>query len=83
MYDILIKNARIADGTGNPMYYADLAVKDGKIAVTQASCPDHHCMARGFCNSGAQIVCLPNRLVIEFLGDQEIDAAIGGVPMLP
>ena len=32
MYDILIKNARIADGTGNPMYYADLAVKDGKIA---------------------------------------------------
>ena len=30
--DILIKNARIADGTGNPMYYADLAVKDGKIA---------------------------------------------------
>ena len=32
MYDILIKNARIADGTGNPMYHADLAVKDGRIA---------------------------------------------------
>ena len=32
MYDILIKNARIADGTGNPMYYADVAVQDGKIA---------------------------------------------------
>ena len=32
MYDILIKNARIADGTGNPMYYSDVAVKDGKIA---------------------------------------------------
>ena len=32
MYDILIKNARIADGTGNPMYHADVAVKDGKIA---------------------------------------------------
>ena len=31
MYDILIKNARIADGTGNPMYHADVAVKDGKI----------------------------------------------------
>ena len=31
MYDILITNARIADGTGNPMYHADLAVKDGKI----------------------------------------------------
>ena len=32
MYDILLKNAHIADGTGNPMYHADLAVKDGKIA---------------------------------------------------
>ena len=32
MYDILIKNARIADGTGNPTYYSDVAVKDGKIA---------------------------------------------------
>ena len=31
MYDILMKNAHIADGTGNPMYHADLAVKDGKI----------------------------------------------------
>ena len=31
MYDILIKNAHIADGTGNPMYHADVAVKDGKI----------------------------------------------------
>ena len=26
---------------------------------------------------GTDIVCLPNRLVIEFLGDQEVDAAIG------
>lgn len=31
MYDILIKNAHIADGSGNPMYHADVAVKDGKI----------------------------------------------------
>ena len=32
MYDIIIKNARIADGSGNPLYHADVAVKDGKIA---------------------------------------------------
>lgn len=31
MYDILIKNAHIADGSGNPMYHADVAVKHGKI----------------------------------------------------
>ena len=57
--------------------YNVVTVKDGKIAVTEASCPDHYCMARGFCNSGAQIVCLPNRLVIEFLAEQEIDGIVG------
>ena len=32
MYDLIIRGARIADGTGNPMYHADVAVRDGKIA---------------------------------------------------
>ena len=32
-YDILIKNGRIIDGTGNSWYRADIAVKDGKIAA--------------------------------------------------
>lgn len=54
-----------------------VTVKDGKIAVTEANCPDHYCMARGYCNSGAQIVCLPNKLVIRFLGEQTIDAVVG------
>ena len=57
--------------------YNVVTVRDGKIAVTEASCPDHYCMARGFCNKGTQIVCLPNRLVIEFLSEQEIDMAVG------
>ena len=54
-----------------------VTVRDGKIAVTSASCPDHYCMNRGFCDSGADIVCLPNRLVIHFTEAQEIDAVIG------
>ena len=54
-----------------------VTVRDGKIGVTQATCPDHYCMHRGFCNSGAQIVCLPNKLVIRFLGEQEIDIIVG------
>lgn len=32
--DILIRNARIVDGTGNSWYYGDLAVKDGRILGT-------------------------------------------------
>lgn len=32
MYQLLIRNSRIADGTGGPAYQADVAVRDGKIA---------------------------------------------------
>ena len=54
-----------------------VTVRDGKIAVTAASCPDHYCMERGFCNSGTQIVCLPNRLVISFLDSETVDFVVG------
>lgn len=54
-----------------------VTVRDGRIAVTAADCPDHYCMERGFCSSGTPIVCLPNRLVIQFQGGQSVDAAAG------
>ena len=54
-----------------------VTVRSGRIAVTNADCPDHYCMHRGFCDSGTAIVCLPNRLVIEFVGEAEIDGAVG------
>jgi len=33
MYDLIIKNAAVLDGTGTPFYFSDVAVKDGKIAL--------------------------------------------------
>lgn len=54
-----------------------ITVQDGKIAVTEASCPDHYCMHRGFCDNGLQIVCLPNKLEIRFTGEQEVDGVVG------
>ena len=54
-----------------------VTVKDGKIGVTNASCPDHYCIKRGMCSSGAQIVCLPNRMIIHFLEDQGVDSVVG------
>ena len=54
-----------------------VTVKDGKIGVTSATCPDHYCMDRGMCSGGAQIVCLPNKLVIRFQGAQSVDAVVG------
>ena len=54
-----------------------ITVSGGKIGVTEANCPDHYCMDRGMCSSGAQIVCLPNRLVIRFQGTQAVDSVAG------
>ncbi|RAJ97669.1 N-acyl-D-amino-acid deacylase [Larkinella arboricola] len=31
-YDLVIKNGRVVDGTGNPWYYADIAIQNGKVA---------------------------------------------------
>ena len=49
-----------------------ITVEDGAIAVTQADC-----MKRGFCSGGADIVCLPNRLVIQFTDDLGVDGVVG------
>ena len=54
-----------------------ITVKNGAIAVTDADCPDHYCMDRGYCTGGSQIVCLPNRLVITFLDEAEVDGVAG------
>ncbi len=34
-YDVIIRNGKIIDGSGNSWYYADVAVKDGKIVLIQ------------------------------------------------
>ena len=42
-FDLLIRNARVVDGAGNPWFRADVAVKDGRIAAVgrlqQATAP--------------------------------------------
>ena len=73
--DLLVDQQFTVDGPNGS--HNTVTVRDGKIAVTDATCPDHYCMHRGFCNSGAQIVCLPNGLVIRFLGETTVDIIVG------
>ena len=54
-----------------------VTVSGGKIAVTWAQCPDQYCVHQGFQSGGRDIVCLPNRLVITFLGEQTVDGVSG------
>lgn len=51
-----------------------LTVKDGKISVTDANCAGGDCMRHAPSNGGAPIVCLPNRMVVEFGGEEIFDA---------
>lgn len=63
---------RIESGNG----YNVVSVKDGKIEVAEASCPDKVCRNhRPVSSPGETIVCVPNGLVITVSGDgMEVDA---------
>lgn len=54
-----------------------IEIKDGKIRVIDAECPDHTCMRMGALKSAAlPIVCLPNRLVIAFAEGSSVPDAV-------
>lgn len=42
-----------------------IEIKEHKIRMADADCPDHTCVNMGWLDS-APIICLPNRLVIQF-----------------
>ncbi len=52
-------------------------VEHGAVRVEEATCPDHVCVKQGACSGGTPIVCLPNRLVIQFPGGSGVDGAAG------
>ena len=53
-----------------------IVVHDGSVSVESADCPDKTCVRMGWLHSAAMpIVCLPHRLVIEFVdSDGGVDA---------
>ena len=55
-----------------------IQIKDKQISIIEADCPDKTCVNMGILKSAfTPIVCLPNRLVIQYVNDdKEIDAMI-------
>ena len=48
-------------------------IKDGKVKMIEADCPDHLCMKqKAITNAVGTIVCLPNKVVIE--GEKAADS---------
>ena len=53
-----------------------LTVRDGKLAVAAASCPDGDCVRCGERNADPPIVCLPNRVSIRFTEAGGVDGVV-------
>lgn len=54
-----------------------LRVEKGAIGVVSADCPGNDCIHMGFRKGGRSIVCLPNRLVLEFIQEDALDGISG------
>lgn len=46
-----------------------IEIRDGKVRMTEADCPNHLCVRQGWISfSGQSIVCLPNELSVTITG---------------
>lgn len=52
-----------------------IRIENHEIFISEAECPDHNCIKTGKL-SDYPIVCLPNKLVIEFAENNETDAEV-------
>ncbi len=53
-----------------------LVIEDGCAWLADADCPDHTCVNMGkISRSGQSIICLPHRVVVEIVGENEADEA--------
>lgn len=69
----LLEN-RVVTVTGVGGGTNELHIEEGTVYLTDASCPDHLCVKQGAIRrAGESIVCLPNQVVIELRGEQEVE----------
>ena len=49
-----------------------IEIKDGKVRMAEAECPNHLCVKQGWIGYGGQsIVCLPNELSVTITGTED------------
>lgn len=63
---LLEENIEIMLSTGNK-----LVIKDGKVCIYEANCPDKLCVKQGSIDKANEsIICLPNKLVVRIAQDK-------------
>ena len=63
LYEDRTERFEYDDGSYNVM-----VIKDGKVSVTEADCPDKHCINKGeVYRENDTIICLPHELVIKVI----------------
>ncbi len=76
-FDLIITNGRIVDGTGNPWFFADLAIKDGRIIALGRIAPER----------AARVIDARGKVVapgfIDVHAHIEDDLEIGGIEKVP
>ena len=51
-----------------------VVIKDSYVFMTDADCPDKLCVKQGkISKSGQMIVCLPNKVVVEIYGEEDLE----------
>lgn len=83
LYILNLRQDRTLTVTG-PAGENIITVADGEVFVSRADCPDQICVQHGpLQKTGGPIICLPNRLTIEWAQkDAQVDAlsGTGGLP---
>ena len=52
-------------------------IKDGKVTMIKASCPDHLCMEfRAIDKTGGSIICLPNQVILHIVNAEKAADAV-------
>jgi len=55
-YDIIIRNGRVVDGTGNPWFVADVGIRSGRIAAIGRLCNGGACPAKRTIDATGKVV---------------------------
>ena len=61
-----------------------IRIEDGQAYMEEADCPDGYCMEQGGISGQKQtIVCLPHKLVVEVIRQNDTDSKTVGDELVP